>query len=119
MPFPLIAAVGIGVVGILASGSGLGIGAEFLSKTREKLQKPQNPPPLPPPARMQISRKKMIEDARRKLQMDIVNDYNFGICGTQGAGKQFHSPSDCSKFITIFLFRQILLDQYYSHASTD
>lgn len=59
---------------------------EVVKKMRERPQGPLRPPPV----HMQISRQTMIEDAQHKLQMDIVNDYNFGIHGSQGVGKGFH-----------------------------
>ncbi len=35
-----------------------------------------------------ISKDEMILQARRTLDMDIERDYNFGVCGAIGAGKQ-------------------------------
>ncbi len=39
-------------------------------------------------APISISKDEMILQARRTLDMDIEQDYNFGVCGPQGAGEQ-------------------------------
>ncbi len=50
-------------------------------------------------APISISKDEMILQARRTLDMDIEQDYNFGVCGSQGAGEQAEEEA-----IYIYLF---------------
>jgi len=49
-------------------------------------EKPERPPP-PPPDHFNISQDDLIRDARTKLRMDVVNHYNYAVCGPRGTGK--------------------------------
>ncbi|CAF3265109.1 unnamed protein product, partial [Rotaria sp. Silwood2] len=49
-----------------------------------------HPPEAPPAPSRYLTREQMISLARERLKMDILNFYNFGICGQRGT-------DDCEK----------------------
>jgi hypothetical protein len=57
------------------------------NKRKERFkEKPERPPP-PPPREFNISQDDVIRNARDKLKMDVINNYNFALCGPRDTGK--------------------------------
>ncbi len=53
-------------------------------EARKKLKSVPSGPPRPPRG---MTRAELIREAREKLGMDVVNHFNFVVCGGSGAGK--------------------------------
>jgi hypothetical protein len=59
----------------------------LFDKWKERFkEKPERAPP-PPPREFNISQEDLIRNARDKLKMDVINNYNFALCGPRGTGK--------------------------------
>ncbi len=76
----------------------------------------KSPPSLPPAPKPQVSVEDLRKDAQKKLGMDVLNRYNFAVCGSSGTGLcdvefMYEFPKRPELF---YFFRQINLDQLHS-----
>ncbi len=61
--------------------------AYLFEKAKEMFkEKPKRPPP-PPPDDFNISQDDLIREAQETLGTDVINNYNYAVCGPHGTGK--------------------------------
>lgn len=75
----------VATVGVTLGVSALAL---LIETVKEKFRKkPERPPPPPPPDNFNISQDDLIRDAQIRLKMDVLNNYNYALCGPRGTGK--------------------------------
>ena len=96
MPLPLFALIGIGALTLFSTGSITATSLMQYKKAQQKLKLKPNGIPRPPSGMM---RTKLQKTAQEKLNMDVINYYNFVFCGGTGSGN-----------IEIFYFETFSID---------